>query len=57
VRRWAFEVWNEANLEVFWAGTKEEYLRLYETTARAVKQVDASLQVGGPGSAAAGLER
>ncbi len=53
VRRWAFEVWNEANLEVFWAGAKEEYLRLYEVTARAVKDVDESLKVGGPGSAAA----
>ncbi|MEV0651280.1 xylan 1,4-beta-xylosidase [Phytomonospora sp. NPDC050363] len=53
VRGWAFEVWNEANLDVFWSGTREEYLRLYEVTARAVKAVDASLKVGGPGSAAA----
>ncbi|HEV2778773.1 MAG TPA: hypothetical protein VGX25_05170 [Actinophytocola sp.] len=51
---WAFEVWNEANLEVFWAGTREEYLRLYDITARAVKEVDAGLRVGGPASAAAG---
>jgi xylan 1,4-beta-xylosidase len=53
VRRWPFEVWNEANLEVFWAGTKEEYLRLYEVTAHAIKDVDPALSVGGPGSAAA----
>ncbi|HEX6076345.1 MAG TPA: xylan 1,4-beta-xylosidase [Micromonosporaceae bacterium] len=53
VRHWDFEVWNEANLEVFWSGTKAEYLRLYEVTARAVKDVDPSLAVGGPGSAAA----
>jgi xylan 1,4-beta-xylosidase len=51
---WAFEVWNEANLEVFWSGTKEEHFRLYDVTARAVKQVDAGLLVGGPASAAAG---
>jgi xylan 1,4-beta-xylosidase len=51
---WAFEVWNEANLEVFWSGTKEEYFRLYDVTARAVKEVDAGLLVGGPASAAAG---
>ena len=49
---WAFEVWNEANLEVFWTGTREEYLRLYEEAARAVKEVDGRLRVGGPGSAA-----
>ena len=52
VRRWAFEVWNEANLEVFWSGTRDEYLRLYELSARAVKGVDAELVVGGPASAA-----
>jgi xylan 1,4-beta-xylosidase len=53
-RHWAFEVWNEANLEVFWSGTKEEHFRLYDLTARAVKEVDAGLLVGGPASAAAG---
>lgn len=51
---WTFEVWNEANLEVFWSGTKEEHFRLYDVTARAVKDVDAGLRVGGPASAAAG---
>jgi xylan 1,4-beta-xylosidase len=52
VRRWAFEVWNEANLEVFWSGTRDEYLRLYDVSVRAVKSVDAELIVGGPASAA-----
>ena len=52
VRRWAFEVWNEANLDVFWSGTREEYLRLYDASVRAVKSVDAGLIVGGPASAA-----
>ncbi|MDN3352376.1 hypothetical protein [Actinomadura sp. DC4] len=51
---WAFEVWNEANLEVFWSGTPEEFLRLYDVTAAAVKSVDPSLRVGGPASAANG---
>jgi len=54
VRSWAFEVWNEANLEVFWSGSRDEYLRMYEVTARAVKSVDSSLRVGGPSSAADG---
>jgi xylan 1,4-beta-xylosidase len=53
VRRWGFEVWNEANLDVFWAGTRAEYLQLYDVTARAVKSVDPGLPVGGPASAAA----
>ena len=52
VRRWAFEVWNEANLDVFWSGTRDEYLRLYDVSVRAVKSVDAAFVVGGPASAA-----
>ncbi|WP_424531191.1 GH39 family glycosyl hydrolase [Sphaerisporangium viridialbum] len=51
---WSFEVWNEANLEVFWSGTPEEYFRLYDVTAAAVKSVDPGLRVGGPSSAANG---
>ena len=54
VRRWGFEVWNEANLEVFWSGTRDEYMRLYDVSAAAVKSVDAGLRVGGPSSAAVG---
>jgi xylan 1,4-beta-xylosidase len=52
VRRWAFEVWNEANLDVFWSGTRDEYLRLYDVAVTAVRAVDAELRVGGPASAA-----
>jgi len=51
---WAFEVWNEPNLEVFWSGSLEEYMRLYDVSARAVKSVDPLLRVGGPATAAAG---
>ncbi|BCB78755.1 cellulase family glycosylhydrolase [Phytohabitans flavus] len=51
---WWFEVWNEANLSVFWSGTPEEFWRLYDETARAVKAVDPGLRVGGPASAAVG---
>ena len=52
VRTWGFEIWNEANLDVFWSGTRDEYLRLYEISAHAVKSVDPALPVGGPASAA-----
>ena len=51
---WTFEVWNEPNLSVFWSGTPAEYWRLYEVTARAVKDVDRHLRVGGPATAAVG---
>jgi xylan 1,4-beta-xylosidase len=53
VARWAFEVWNEPNLQAFWTGTQSDYFRLYEVTARAVKSVDERFRVGGPATAAA----
>ncbi|WP_426503317.1 GH39 family glycosyl hydrolase [Dactylosporangium sp. McL0621] len=49
VRGWPIEVWNEPDLTVFWKDADQDaYHRLYEMTAHAVKEVDASLQVGGP---------
>lgn len=49
VRRWPIEVWNEPNLPQFWQDAdRDAYVRLYEASAHAVKEVDASLQVGGP---------
>lgn len=52
VAQWGFEVWNEPNLVVFWSGSPEEYLRLYDEAAAAVKGVDRRLRVGGPASSA-----
>lgn len=48
VESWPFEVWNEPDVFVFWAGTKEQYFHLYEITARAIKEVDDKICVGGP---------
>lgn len=53
VRRWNFEVWNEPNLAPFWAGTREDYFRLYAHAARALKAVDEGLRVGGPATSKA----
>jgi len=44
---WPIEVWNEPNI-AFWAGTMEEYFKLYEYSAKAVKKVDPRIKVGGP---------
>ena len=33
---------------MFFSGTKEDYFKLYETTARAIKAVDEKIRVGGP---------
>ncbi|HWG46862.1 MAG TPA: hypothetical protein VN688_29135 [Gemmataceae bacterium] len=52
VRCWYFEVWNEPNLEAFWAGTQRQYFELYRHTVEAIKGIDAELRVGGPTTAA-----
>ena len=51
VRMWFFEVWNEPNLKAFWTGTQSDYFKLYRCTAKAIKEVDERLQVGGPATA------
>jgi xylan 1,4-beta-xylosidase len=51
VAEWFFEVWNEPNLKAFWTGTQQEYFKLYQVTADAIKKVDPSLKVGGPATA------
>lgn len=51
VESWYFEVWNEPNLGVFFAGSMADYFRLYAETARAVKSVSPAIQVGGPATA------
>ncbi len=56
VRTWYFEVWNEPNLDGFWAGTQEEYFKLYRYSASAIKSVDPKYRVGGPGTAGAAWE-
>jgi xylan 1,4-beta-xylosidase len=53
VAQWAFEVWNEPNLAVFWPGSRDDYLLMYDVAARAIKAVDPRLRVGGPATAAA----
>lgn len=51
VKEWFFEVWNEPNLTYFWAGTQEQYFRLYKSAAEAIKKVHNDLKVGGPATA------
>ena len=51
LRRWHFEVWNEPNLDEFWAGTRSDYFTLYRHTAHAIKEIDPDLRVGGPATA------
>jgi Beta-xylosidase len=54
VKTWYFEVWNEPNLSPgFWTGTQDDYFKLYKYSVEAVKSVNLSYKVGGPGTAGA----
>ncbi len=50
IAQWYFEVWNEPNIN-FWTGTQEDYWKLYDVSALALKTVSPRLRVGGPVSA------
>jgi xylan 1,4-beta-xylosidase len=53
VSTWYFEVWNEPNLDGFWAGTQQDYFKLYTAAAQAIKSVNPNYKVGGPATAGA----
>jgi len=54
IKTWYFEVWNEPNYPAFFAGRQEDYFKLYDVTARAVKSVCADYRVGGPATSGNG---
>jgi xylan 1,4-beta-xylosidase len=57
VKTWYFEVWNEPNLSPgFWTGSREDYFKLYEYSAKAIKAVNPAYRVGGPATAGAAWE-
>ena len=47
VATWYWELWNEPDI-FYWRGTPEEYNRLYDYTADAVKRALPKARVGGP---------
>jgi xylan 1,4-beta-xylosidase len=47
VESWYWEVWNEPDIS-YWHGTPEEYDKLYDYAAAAVKRALPSARVGGP---------
>ena len=53
VEHWSWELWNEPDIS-YWRGTPEEYDKLYDYTARAVKAALPAAKVGGPGTTGAG---
>ena len=47
VESWYWEVWNEPDI-FYWQGTPEEYIKLYDFTADAVKRALPTARIGGP---------
>ncbi|ADB39924.1 GH39 family glycosyl hydrolase [Spirosoma linguale] len=47
VESWYWELWNEPNIS-YWKGTTEEYIKLYDYTADAVKRALPTAKIGGP---------
>ena len=47
VESWYWELWNEPNIG-YWKGTTEEYIKLYDYTADAVKRALPTARIGGP---------
>lgn len=47
VSTWYWDVWNEPDIP-YWHGTREEYFKLYDYTADAIKRALPSARVGGP---------
>lgn len=48
---WYWEVWNEPDLDGFWAGTQDDYNAMYRATAEGVKAADPAAKIGGPATA------
>ncbi|MGY2734491.1 GH39 family glycosyl hydrolase [Sphingomonas sp. UYP23] len=54
VERWYFEVWNEPNLDFYWAGDPQEFYRMHDLAIDAVRRALPSARVGGPDVAGSG---
>jgi xylan 1,4-beta-xylosidase len=48
VESWYWELWNEPDLSFYWKGTTEEYIKLYDYAADAVKRALPTARMGGP---------
>jgi xylan 1,4-beta-xylosidase len=56
VATWYWEVWNEPDIG-YWQGTPEEYFKLYDYSAEAVKRALPSIRIGGPTSTGPGSDK
>ncbi|MCA9883559.1 MAG: beta-xylosidase [Anaerolineae bacterium] len=50
IASWYWELWNEPDLRYYWAGSIEDFNKLYDYTVAAVKAASPTARVGGPGT-------
>ncbi len=53
MENWYYEIWNEPNLGAFFAGTKEDFFKLWKVSFDAIKKVYPEFKIGGPSTARA----
>jgi xylan 1,4-beta-xylosidase len=53
VKTWLWEVWNEPDID-YWKGSPEEYFKLYDYSADAVRRALPNATIGGPDSTGPG---
>jgi len=53
MKDWYYEVWNEPNLNAFFAGSMEDFFQLWQSTWNVIKKIDADFKIGGPSTARA----
>src|SRR5680860_219579 len=56
VESWYWELWNEPNIG-YWQGTTEEYIKLYDYSADAVKRALPTARIGGPETTGPGWDK
>jgi len=56
VEQWYWELWNEPDIS-YWKGTTEEYIKLYDYSADAVKRALPTAKIGGPETTNPGSEK
>jgi xylan 1,4-beta-xylosidase len=56
VESWYWELWNEPNIG-YWQGTVQEYCKLYDYTADAVKRALPAAKIGGPHTTGPGWDK
>ena len=55
-KSWYWELWNEPDI-FYWHGTPEEYFKLYDFTAQAVKRALPTARIGGPATTGASAKK